>query len=225
MGVQNLINSLGLFKNCSLNYKEYDDFTEQELIESIRLGDEKAAKHLISRYSYIVWKIVSSFFIIGGDKDDLFQEAMIGLMNAMDKYNCDINDNFRCFAEICIRRQVITAIRKSKGYKNNLLNNSISMHDYTRLEHDVSALNTLVCAECLNPENVIITKEEINDYYKNIFEILSEFEKAVLTEFENGKSYEEISITLKKNIKSIDNAMQRIRKKVNNNKKISLKFQ
>lgn len=212
-----MINSFQLFENYNVYSIEYENFTEQELIVKIRDGDEKAEKYLYTRYCHIVRRIVSSFFIIGGDKDDLFQEAMIGLVNAVNKYNCDINNNFRYFAELCIRRQIITAIRKSKGYERNLLNNSISLYEYVNSEHKDNLLYKYIEGDCLNPENVIIIKEEISSYNDIKSKVLSNFEKTVLTEYENGKTYEEISIALKKDLKSIDNALQRIKKKINKN--------
>lgn len=210
-----MINSFQLFKNYSFINKDYENFTEQELIENIRKGDEIAEKYLYIRYSYIVKRIVSSFFIIGGDKEDLFQEAMIGLVHAVKKFDCDINDNFRYFAELCIRRQIITVIRKSKGYEKNVLNNCISIYEYSDLEQEENLLDKYIYKDCLNPENVMIIKEEMNYYYDIKSKILSQFEIAVLSEYENGKTYDEIAISLKKDIKSIDNALQRARKKIN----------
>jgi len=214
-GSNKLINSFQLFKNYNINSIEYENFTEQELIEKIREGDEKAEKYLYTRYCHVVKRIVSSFFIIGGDNDDLFQEAMIGLVNAVNKYNCNINNNFRYFAELCIRRQIISAVRKSRGYEKNLLNNSISLYDYTDSEHKDNFLYKRIGEDSLNPENVIIIKEEISFYNEVKTKVLSNFEKAVLAEYEDEKTYEEISIALKKDLKSIDNALQRIKKKIN----------
>lgn len=216
-GSNKLINS-SLFKNYSFNSEEYEKLTEQELVEKIKKGDEIAEKYLYTRYSNIVKRIVSAFFIIGGDKDDLFQEAMIGLVHAVNKYNCNINDNFRYFAELCIRRQIITAIRNSKGYEKNLLNNCISLYEYSNLEQENNLLDKYIIKDCLNPENVIMIKEEINNYYYIKAKFLSNFERAVLTEYENGKTYQEISIALKKDIKSVENALQRVRKKINKNR-------
>jgi len=213
-----LTNSALLFKKCSFNNEKYDDLTEQELVEKTKNGDEIAEKYLYSRYFNIVKRIVSSFFIIGGDKDDLFQEAMIGLVHAVNKYNCNRNNNFRCFAELCIRRQIITAIRNTRGYEKNLLNNSISLYEYSNSEQENNLLDKYVYKDCLNPENVIMIREELNNYYYLKAKILSDFERKVLTEYENGKTYQEISIALKKDVKSVENALQRVRKKINKNR-------
>lgn len=213
-----MTNSFNLFNNYSLNNSEYKNFTDQKLIEFIRSGDVNAEKYLYARYSYVVKSIVSSFFILGGDKDDLFQEAMIGFVNAVNNYNFNLNANFRSFAELCIRRQIISAIRKSKGYEKNLLNNSISIYEQGNDDYEDNLLEKLEDFNCPNPENVIIIKEEIDNYHAVRARILSKLERAVLTEYENGKTYEEISVTLDKDVKAIDNALQRIKKKINQNK-------
>lgn len=216
-----MTNSALLFKKCSFNNEKYENLTEQELVEKTRNGDEIAEKYLYSKYYNIVKRIVSSFFIIGGDKDDLFQEAMIGLVHAVNKYNCNTNNNFRYFAELCIRRQIITAIRNTRGYEKNLLNNSISLYEYSNFEQENNLLDKYVYKDCLNPENVIMIKEELNNYYYLKAKILSNFEREVLTEYENGKTYQEISTTLKKDVKSVENALQRVRKKINKNRENS----
>jgi len=213
-----LTNSALLFKKFNFNNEKYENLTEQELVEKTKNGDEIAEKYLYTKYYNIVKRIVSSFFIIGGDKDDLFQEAMIGLVHAVNKYNCNINNNFRYFAELCIRRQIITAIRNSKGYEKNLLNNCISLYEYSNYEQENNLLDKYVYKDCLNPENVMMIKEELNNYYSMKAKILSNFEREVLTEYENGKTYQEISIALEKDIKSVENALQRVRKKINKNK-------
>ncbi len=203
-----------LFKNLIFKNEEYENLTDNELIEKIRNGEDSAEKYFYSRYIYVVKKIVSSFFILGGDTDDLFQEAMIGLLKAIKNYNSEINSSFKHYAELCIRRQIISAIRKSRGYEKNLLNNSISIYGFSDNDQGDYILDKLFGLDSLNPESVIICKEEINDYYDVTNKILSSFEKKVLTEYGKGKSYEEISATLNKDIKSIDNALQRIKKKI-----------
>jgi len=218
-----LNNSALLFNKLNFNCEEYENLTEQELVEKTKNGDELAEKYLYTRYYNIVKRIVSSFFIIGGDKDDLFQEAMIGLVHAVNKYNCNINNNFRYFAELCIRRHIITAIRNTRGYEKNLLNNSISLYEYSNYEQENNLLDKYVYKDCLNPENVIMIKEELSNYYYLKDKILSDFEREVLTEYEKGKTYKEISRALEKDIKSIENALQRVRKKINKNRENSYK--
>jgi len=214
-----LINSCSIFNDRNYNFEQFESFTEQELVENIRKGDELSENYLYVRYSFVIKKIVSSFFILGGDKDDLFQEAMIGLINAVDKYNCNINNNFRFFAELCIHRQIISAIRKSARNGKDILNNSISIYECINDDNEDNLLNRIEgLGSSSNPENDIISKEELDNYYDIKSKVLSQFEKAVLSEYEKGITYEEISIVLKKDIKSIDNALQRIKRKINRNK-------
>lgn len=207
-----MIDSNGIFKSCNFNYKEYEELNDSQLIEKIRSHDEMAEKYLYIRYSYIVRRIVSSFFIIGGEKDDLFQEAMIGLISAVNSYDTKYNTSFRYYAELCIRRQIISAIRKTKKYE--AIKNSISIYESIDSDSEEIIVDKLVNSDSLNPENVFIVKEEQNIYEEITDEFLSKFEKAVLIEYGKGKSYEEIALSLKKNVKSIDNALQRIKKKI-----------
>lgn len=194
------------------NTKDYDDLTDRELIEKVRKYDDKAEKYLYVRYTFIVKRIVSSFFLIGGDKDDLYQEAMIGFMSAVKNYDLNGDNSFRFFAELCIRRQIISAIRKVKGKDIRC----ISL--YENLESEECIVDTLVSSESMDPESIFIIKEQINEYYEAASVILSTFERNVLVEYGKGKSYEEISLVFSKDVKSIDNAIQRIKKKIRKNK-------
>jgi RNA polymerase sporulation-specific sigma factor len=202
-----------LFKDSYDNYKEYENLSDQDLIEKIRNGDDLAEKYFYMKYIFVIKKMVSSFFILGGEIDDLFQEAMIGLIKAVNSFNCEINGNFKYFASLCIRRQIITAIRNSKGYDKNLLNNCISLHEITDYESEMTILDKIAAID-EDPEIVFITKEENKENSYMISSMLSNFERSVLSEYGKGKSYEEISITLNRDVKSIDNALQRIKRKV-----------
>lgn len=202
-----------LFKDSCDNYKKYENLSDQDFIEKIRNGDDLAEKYFYMKYIFVIKKMVSSFFILGGEIDDLFQEAMIGLIKAVNSFNCEINGNFKYFAGLCIRRQIITAIRNSKGYNKNLLNNCISLHEITDYESEMTILDKIAAID-EDPEIVFITKEENKENSYMISSMLSNFEKSVLAEYGKGKSYEEISITLNKDVKSIDNALQRIKRKV-----------
>ncbi|WP_312814577.1 sigma-70 family RNA polymerase sigma factor [Sedimentibacter sp.] len=210
-----MISSISIFSN--LDYKKrYDTLSDEELIREIKDGNDHAERCLYKRYTYIIKRITSSFFLVGGGVDDLFQEAMIGLMKAIEGYNEELGNGFRGFAEVCIRRQVITAIRKTKSYE--VLSNIQSVCDYSNIDYEINIGGCYSDLERLNPENVIICKEEIKQYYSVMSEELSEFEKIVLTEYGKGKSYVEISAALNKSIKSVDNALQRAKKKISSNK-------
>lgn len=210
-----MISSISIFSNLDYQ-KGYDTLSDEELIREIKNGNDHAERCLYKRYTHIIKRITSSFFLVGGGIDDLFQEAMIGLMKAIDGFNEGLGNNFRGFAEICIRRQVITAIRKTKSYE--VLSNIKSINDYSNSDYEINIIGYYSDLESLNPENVIICKEEIKQYYNVMTEELSDLEKSVLTEYGKGKSYEEISTSLNKSIKSIDNALQRAKKKISNNR-------
>lgn len=209
------ISSISIYNNLSYYKHEYDIFSDEELIRKIKDGNEHAEKCLYRRYIYIIKKIASSFFIMGGNIDDIFQEAMIGLLKAVNGYDENFGSNFRCYAEVCIRRQIITAIRKTKP---EILNKTISFHAFINDSEEITILDEYADLESMNPENVLIYKEEKSQCYSRATEFLSSFEKMVLAEYGKGKTYKEISLMLNKNIKSIDNAMQRVKKKVCCNK-------
>ncbi|MEL7606955.1 RNA polymerase sigma-H factor [bioreactor metagenome] len=203
-----------LFDNYIYNFDDYDNFSDEELVEKRNDGDKYAEECLYKRYTYVVKRITSSFFIIGGGKDDLFQEAMIGLIKAVNSYDGKFGAKFKTYAEVCVRRQVISAIRKTSTH----MVKGISLYDYIDSENDSKVFDYYFSSENLNPEIVYINEEEKNLYYEQAKKILSRFEIEVLTEYEEGKSYEEISLVLNKSIKSIDNALQRVKRKICNNK-------
>lgn len=205
-----MITSINIYNNLNYYKQEYDTFSDEELISKIKDGNENAERCLYKRYSFIIKRIASSFFIIGGSIDDLFQEAMIGLIKAVNRYDEGYGNSFRTYAEVCIRRQIITAIRKTKPYE--ILNRSTSYFSNDDIE--CALLEEYSDLDKLNPENVLICEEEKNQYYNEASKFLSKFERAVLTEYGKGKSYEEISLALHKNVKSIDNALQRVKKKI-----------
>lgn len=211
-----MISSISIYNNLNYYKEEYDIFSDVELIHKIKDGNEQAERCLYKRYSFIIKRIASSFFIVGGSIDDLIQEAMIGLIKAVNGYDENYGNCFRTYAEVCIRRQIITAIRKTKPYET--YNKSISFYDFANENEEVTLLDEYADLESFNPESLLIYEEERNNYYNRATELLTKFERTVLTEYGKGKSYEEISLELNKNVKSIDNALQRIRKKIYCNK-------
>ena len=202
--------------NYFYNKEEYDVFSDEELVEKMKHGNEHAEECLYKRYTYVVKRIISSFFLIGGGKEDLFQEAMIGLIKAVNSYDRSLGTKFRTYAEVCIKRQVITAIRKTDA--REIIYKSVSLYEFLEFENDCTTFDNYIDADMLNPENVYINEEEKNSCFELSAKILSNFEETVLMEYGQGKSYEEISTSLNKSIKSIDNALQRVKKKICNNK-------
>ncbi len=216
-----MIRSISIYNNLNYYKEEYNKLTDEELISKIKDGNEQAERCLYKRYSFIIKRITSSFFIIGGSIDDLFQEAMIGLIKAVNGYDENYGSRFRSYAEVCIRRQVISAVRRTKPYDS--YNKCMSFYDYTNGNEEMAIMEEFADLERLNPENMVIYEEEKNNYYIKTSEFLSKFERAVLAEYGKGKSYEEISVALNKNTKSIDNALQRVKKKICFNKEKLMK--
>ena len=197
--------------------KDYDNLKDEDLIEIIKSGDKLAFDYLISKYKELVNIKVSKYFIIGAERDDIIQEGLIGLFKAIKSYKPNMQNSFKSFANMCIERQLITAIKSSNRQKHMPLNSylSLNMSAYNDEENEtdtslMEVFNTTLVEDPLDT----ITKRE---YYQNIEETidksLSDFEKKVLNKYINGKSYVQIADDLDTPVKSIDNAIQRIRKK------------
>ncbi|MFA9423756.1 MAG: sigma-70 family RNA polymerase sigma factor [Sedimentibacter sp.] len=206
-----MIGSFALFNNMNYNREVYDSFSDIELVEKARNNDECGEICLFMRYMFLVKSIISSFFIVGWSQDDLFQEAMIGLFKSLNSFNVKYGCSFKHYAEICIRRQIISAMRKSNA---NEATNCIFVCNCNQWENDCISEKEFSKMNKLNPETIILAAEKYNNYYEISTKLLSKFEKNVLDEYCKEKSYEEISLTLKKDSKSIDNALQRVRKKL-----------
>lgn len=196
---------------------DYQNFTDDELIHFAKNNDTLAQDFLINKYSKLIRFKARTHFIIGADKEDVIQEGMIGLFKAI----CDFNHkkgSFFSFANLCIDRQIFTAIKLSNRKKHLPLNNYFSLNTSSFDENITHQYIDLIFEKNnLNPEELFINKEEFF-YIKNfISENLSSFEKKVLKLYLAGKTYSQISTILHKNQKSVDNAIQRIRKKFINN--------
>lgn len=196
---------------------EYDEYSDENLVvEQARKGDSKAQEVLIKRYKNFVRSKARSYFLIGADREDIVQEGMIGLFKAMRDYQPDKFSSFKSFAELCIKRQIITAIKTATRQKHIPLNSYVSLNkpvydeESDRTLYDVMTSNS----KELNPEHVIIKREELSQIEAKMGEVLSDLEWKVLTAYLEGKSYHEISIEMNKHIKSVDNALQRVKKKL-----------
>lgn len=192
---------------------DYQNFTDDELIFLVKNNDTFAQDFLINKYSKLVRFKARTHFIIGADKEDVIQEGMIGLFKAI----CDFNSqkgSFFSFANLCIDRQIFTAVKLANRKKHLPLNNYFSLNTSSFDENlTYQYIDFIFDKNNLNPEELFIDKEDIF-YIKNfINQKLSSFEKNVLRFYLAGKTYSEISIILRKNQKSVDNAIQRIRKK------------
>ena len=196
---------------------DYSKKTDEELVEIIKTGDKLAANYIIDRYKNLVNIKVSKYYIAGAEKDDIMQEGLIGLFKAIKCYSPEQNSSFKSFANLCIDRQLITAIKTSNRQKHMPLNSYLSLN-MNAYDSDDEENNTTVM-EIFNNDTIedpldTLTKKE---YYKRvelaIDKYLSKFEKKVLNRYVQGESYVQIAEKLDAPVKSVDNAIQRIRKK------------
>lgn len=187
--------------------KEYLKDTDQELLQKIRNGDEKIIDVLMERYRNLVRVEARKFFLVGGDEEDLIQEGMIGLFKAVQNYDQEKDASFQTFATLCVKRQLYSTVTASNRKKHGPLNHYISFFTEQGLDEDFSQMN-------YNPEELFLQKERVQTYYEAIEKNLSKFEKEVVKLYLDGKNYEEIAKEVGKTKKSIDNAIQRIRKKL-----------
>lgn len=203
------------FKQISeAKLKEYEK--EVDTIKKAKGGDDDALSKLMTKYEKIVKIKSRTYFLVGADREDLFQEGMIGLYKAVRDFNFEKAITFRNFAEMCIVRQMITAIKTATRQKHKPLNSYISLNKTFYDENGEKTLYNLLPSEDItaNPEFLIIDKENTSNIKKRINEVLSDFEQNVLKLYLKGESYQLIASHLNKEIKSIDNAIQRIKRKL-----------
>lgn len=199
--------------------KEYTEMNDQEIIDLIKNGDKEALEFLIDKYKNFVSMKVNNYYMIGAEKDDIVQEGLIGLYKAIKCYMPDKQKSFKSFANLCIERQVITAIKSSNRQKHSPLNSYLSLNisAYDNEEQDGSLIEVFDSNSVEDPLETITRKEYFKKLENTIDEKLSGFEKQVLQRYLNGESYVRIAEKLNTPVKSIDNAIQRIRKKTNKN--------
>ncbi|MGL4523420.1 MAG: RNA polymerase sporulation sigma factor SigH, partial [Bacilli bacterium] len=178
-------------------------------------SDQDALEHLIKRYKPFVKAKARSYFLVGADKDDVVQEGMIGLYKAIRNFNEDKLTTFRVFAELCITRHMITAIKMATRQKHIPLNSYISLDKpMYEDESDRTLLDIISEVKTTDPASMLITQEDLALIELKVNEILSNLEKDVLELYLDGRTYQEISVLLNRHVKSIDNALQRIKKKM-----------
>ena len=183
--------------------------------KKIKNGDEQALSYLLDKYKNLVNMKVGKYFIIGAEKDDIIQEGMIGLFKAIKTYNASKNNTFKTFANMCIERQLITAIKTSNRQKHMPLNSYLSLNvsAYDNNDDSTELIDTFNSQTIEDPLDTIMKKEQYIEIEKAIDKNLSKFEKKVLDRYIKGESYTVIAKRLDSPVKSIDNAIQRIRKK------------
>ncbi|GIN87789.1 RNA polymerase sigma-H factor [Heyndrickxia sporothermodurans] len=194
------------------NYVAMED---EQLIELVHEGDSEALDYLIQKYRNFVRAKARSYFLIGADKEDIVQEGMIGLYKAIRDYKEDKLTSFKAFAELCITRQIITAIKTATRQKHIPLNSYVSLDKpiYDE-ESDRTLMDVISGAKMMNPEELIINREKYGNIEGKISELLSDLERKVLALYLDGQSYQEISEELNRHVKSIDNALQRVKRKL-----------
>jgi len=196
-------------------YKHYEMMLDEEVVQQAKEGNCKAAEYLINKYKNFVRAKARSYFLIGADREDIVQEGMIGLYKAIRDFRQDKLSSFRAFAELCITRQIITAITTATRQKHIPLNSYVSLNKplYDE-ESDRTLLDILSGSRVTDPEELIISREEFLNIESKIGEILSDLEWEVLMSYLQGKSYQEIAYDLDRHVKSIDNALQRVKRKL-----------
>ncbi|WP_341533978.1 RNA polymerase sporulation sigma factor SigH [Sporosalibacterium faouarense] len=206
---------MGLSVHNELPIDSYELMEDEEIIKDAKNGEPRALEYLIKKYKNFVRAKARSYFLIGADKEDIIQEGMIGLYKAIRDYREDKLSSFRAFAELCITRQIITAIKTATRQKHIPLNSYVSLNKpiYDE-ESDRTLLDILSGVKITDPEELIISREELNHIESKIGEILSDLEWEVLMSYLQGKSYQEIAVDLDRHVKSIDNALQRVKRKL-----------
>ncbi|WP_394922270.1 RNA polymerase sporulation sigma factor SigH [uncultured Robinsoniella sp.] len=193
----------------------YDGYTDEELIVKLKDGNPEITDYIMEKYKYLVRKEARALYLIGGDKDDLIQEGMIGLFKAVRDYREDRDASFYHFAKLCIGRQLYHAIEASNRKKHTPLNSYVSLYSGTMEGGEESLpLEEILFTQESNPEELLIHEENKKQIEEKLEASLSAFEKKVLDYYLLGKDYVEIGELLGKPPKSIDNALQRIRKKI-----------
>lgn len=199
-------------------YCDYREISDEEVVNFAKVGVEPAIEHLINKYKNFVRVKAKSYFLVGADREDIIQEGMIGLYKAIRDYKADKLSSFRAFAELCITRQIITAIKTATRQKHIPLNSYISLNkpmyddDPDRTMLDIISGNKIT-----DPEEMFIKHELSDDIKERIQENLSELESQVLLSYLEGKSYQEMAKDLNRHVKSIDNALQRVKRKIEKN--------
>ncbi|MFI3210086.1 MAG: RNA polymerase sporulation sigma factor SigH [Peptostreptococcaceae bacterium] len=196
----------------NLNFYQKD---EHEIVLNASKGDKIALEYILKKYVKFVKIKAKSYFLIGADSDDIIQEGMIGLYKAIRDFDPTKTSSFKAFADVCITRQIITAIKTATRQKHMPLNSYVSLNKPVYEEESERTLIDMIAPIINNdPEQLIISKEELKRIQEKMNEVLSELELKVVELYLNGKSYQDIADKLERDVKSIDNALQRVKRKL-----------
>ncbi len=211
----NVLEAVSLGVGIAKEAIESYELADEVIVEIAKDGDVDALEYLIRKYKNFVRVKARSYFLIGADREDIIQEGMIGLYKAIRDYRPDKLTSFRAFAELCITRQIITAIKTATRQKHIPLNSYISLNKpiYDE-ESDRTLLDVISGHKITDPEELVISREELVHIEEKIGEILSNLEWSVLILYLQGRSYQEIAYDLDRHVKSVDNALQRVKRKL-----------
>ncbi|MGL4847676.1 MAG: RNA polymerase sporulation sigma factor SigH [Clostridium sp.] len=194
---------------------ELEKKSDEEIVVYAKSGESYAQEYLINKYENFVKSKAKTYFLIGADKEDIYQEGMIGLYKAIRDYNPEKLTSFRAFAELCVTRQIITAIKTATRQKHIPLNTYVSLNKpIYEEESERTLLDVLAGFKITDPEELVVSQEEMLRIEGKIQENLSSLEQKVLNSYLDGKSYQEIACDLDRQAKSIDNALQRVKRKL-----------
>ena len=197
-------------------YGVFENMTDEEIVTDAKEKENSIAlDFLINKYRNFVRAKARSYFLIGADREDIIQEGMIGLYKAIRDFRGDKLSSFRAFAELCVTRQIITAIKTATRQKHIPLNSYVSLNKPIYDEDsDRTLLDVLSGSKISDPEELVISREEFSDIEEKMGQILSDLEWKVLMAYLDGKSYQEIAVELDRHVKSIVNALQRVKRKL-----------
>lgn len=198
------------------SFAAFESMTDEEVVFDAQTNNNAlATEYLLHKYRNFIRSKARSYFLIGAEREDIIQEGMIGLYKAIRDYNPERQASFRAFADLCVTRQIITAIKTATRQKHIPLNSYVSLSKPVYEEDsDRTLIDVYSGVQIANPEDMVISREEFADIESKMNEILSDLEWKVLMSYLDGKSYQEISVDLNRHIKSIDNALQRVKRKI-----------
>ena len=203
-----------IYRNEEDEFQRFEEMTDEDIVSLSQSGDGQALAFLLDKYKNFVRSKARSYFLIGADHEDIVQEGMIGLYKAIRDFKSQKLTSFRAFAELCVKRQIITAIKTATRQKHLPLNSYVSLNKPLYDEESDRTLLDVIEGRVTNPEDLYISQEDLNSIQNQIGELLSDLEQQVLASFLDGKSYQEIAAALGRHVKSIDNALQRVKRKL-----------
>ena len=195
-------------------YEKYLSMSDDDVVVLAQQGDGEALEYLLDKYKNFVRGRARSYFLVGADHEDIVQEGMIGLYKSIRDFKPDKQSSFRAFAELCVKRQIITAIKTATRQKHVPLNSYVSLNKPLYGEESDRTLLDVIEGRVTNPEELFIGQEDMSQIQEQIGTVLSDLEQQVLAAFLDGKGYQEIAERLGRHVKSIDNALQRVKRKL-----------